>query len=158
MCNSTVYPFANWLLSSSTPPSSGLSHRPLDVCNVYNSRQVKLLVHEKEKLEYPEFEDVFRDDDEDDDENDDMDDGESGGDRLARMEARVAKRQAKRNWEQNKVKILFEYEQFSFTGLLRLMIRSYRGVKIEVRTETLKTGFFTKFGGCGWDNVNFEGD
>ena len=80
-------------------------------------------------MEYPEFEDVFRDDDEDDDENDVMDDGESGGDRLARMEARVAKRQARRNWEQNKVKILFEYEQFSFTGLLRLMIRSYRGGK-----------------------------
>jgi len=89
------------------------SHRPLDVCNVYNSRQVKLLVHEKEKIEYPEFEEVFRDEDEDED--DEAEDG-SGGDRLERMEARVAKRQAKRNWEQNKIKILFEYEQFSFTG------------------------------------------
>ena len=96
------------------------SHRPLDVCNVYNSRQVKLLVHEKEKLEYPEFEDVFRDDDDEDEDDDDMDD-ESGGDRLARMEARLAKRQAKRNWEQNKIKILFEYEQFSFTGTIGWM-------------------------------------
>ena len=80
---------------------------------MYNSRQVKLLVHEKEKLEYPEFEDVFRDEEEEEDEE--IDD-ESGGDRLERMEAKVAKRQAKRNWEQNKIKILFDYEQFSFTG------------------------------------------
>ena len=115
------------ILSLSSPPPLLLlpilsfSHRPLDVCNVYNSRQVKLLVHEKEKIEYPEFEEVFRDEDEDED--DEADDG-SGGDRLERMEARVAKRQAKRNWEQNKIKILFEYEQFSFTGLYTWFARN----------------------------------
>jgi len=86
------------------------SHRPLDVCNVYNSRQVKLLVHEKERLEYPEFEDLFRNEEEEEEEE------LEGADRLERMEARMAKKQARKTWEQNKIKILFEYEQFSFTG------------------------------------------
>lgn len=86
------------------------SHRPIDVCNIYNSRQVKLLFYEKEKLDYPEFEQVFRDED------DGSEDEETGGDRLERLEAKVAKKQANKIWQQNKVKILFEYEQFSFTG------------------------------------------
>ena len=39
------------------------SHRPVDVCNVYNQVQVKLLMKEDELEDLPEYTDVFRDED-----------------------------------------------------------------------------------------------
>ena len=40
------------------------SHRPVDINNVYNQVQVKLLMKETEFDNIPSFDDVFRDEDE----------------------------------------------------------------------------------------------
>ena len=45
-----------------------VSHRPVDVHNVYNQVQVKMLMKEDDCENIPAFDDVFRDDEEDDDE------------------------------------------------------------------------------------------
>ena len=39
------------------------SHRPVDIHNIYNQVQVKLLMKQDEFDDVPEFDDVFRDDD-----------------------------------------------------------------------------------------------
>ena len=61
--------------SSSSSSSSGLlmwnccrlsSHRPVDVHNVYNQVQVKMLMKEDDCDNIPAFEDVFRDDEDED--------------------------------------------------------------------------------------------
>lgn len=44
------------------------SHRPVDVHNIYNQVQVKLLMQEDEQENIPAFEDVFREDEEEEDE------------------------------------------------------------------------------------------
>ena len=41
-----------------------VSHRPVDVHNVYNQVQVKMLMKEDDCENIPTFEDVFRDEDE----------------------------------------------------------------------------------------------
>ena len=43
-----------------------VSHRPVDVHNVYNQVQVKMLMKEDDCENIPAFEDVFRDDDDED--------------------------------------------------------------------------------------------
>jgi len=43
-----------------------VSHRPVDVHNVYNQVQVKMLMKEGDCENIPTFEDVFRDDEDED--------------------------------------------------------------------------------------------
>jgi len=45
-----------------------VSHRPVDVHNVYNQIQVKMLMKEDDCENIPTFEDVFRDDEDEDEE------------------------------------------------------------------------------------------
>ncbi|KAH3883747.1 hypothetical protein DPMN_007714 [Dreissena polymorpha] len=92
------------------------SHRPVDVHNVYNAVQVKLLMKSTE-LSVPEYDDVFRDDD--DSENDsgnDSDTSESTKKRKRFDDAAIERRIERRKWEENRVKVLFDYMQFSTYG------------------------------------------
>ncbi|XP_055626266.1 cell division control protein 45 homolog [Toxorhynchites rutilus septentrionalis] len=98
------------------------SHRPYDVCNIYNEVQVRILGEPDNPEGIPKYETIFVDsEDEDDDEDEDVDssyeDNAAGTEKLDRVqciEQRLVKRRQRREWEQNSKKIMFEYTQFSY--------------------------------------------
>lgn len=91
------------------------SHRPIDVCNVYNDGQIRLLSKpEDEEEDLPEYDDIFRDDSDEEDLDDDLDD--DGEKRRRFDESTILKRRDRRIWEEKRAKLLFEYQQFSYTG------------------------------------------
>uniref|UniRef100_A0A671S8Y5 Cell division control protein 45 homolog n=1 Tax=Sinocyclocheilus anshuiensis TaxID=1608454 RepID=A0A671S8Y5_9TELE len=47
------------------------THRPVDVVNVYNDTQIKLLIKQDDDLGVPSYDDIFRDDEEDEEAGDD---------------------------------------------------------------------------------------
>uniref|UniRef100_A0A8C1DQH4 CDC45 cell division cycle 45 homolog (S. cerevisiae) n=2 Tax=Cyprinus carpio TaxID=7962 RepID=A0A8C1DQH4_CYPCA len=47
------------------------THRPVDVVNVYNDTQIKLLIKQDDDLGVPSYDDIFRDDEEDEEEGED---------------------------------------------------------------------------------------
>lgn len=113
------------------------SLRPLEVRNVYNGIQIKIICLQNElgieQKSVPEFEDIF---DEDEEEEKDEDDEESEDDDLAsdEDESRLAERvsqkksnkrrrfdpeylekmQKRRDWEAKRSKILFEYYKYTY--------------------------------------------
>lgn len=95
------------------------SHRPVDVHNVFNAVQVKLLMRSTE-LSVPEYDEVFRDDEEesDMDSGNDSDESETQSSRKRKRfdDAAIERRMEKRKWEENRNKVLFEYMQFSTYG------------------------------------------
>lgn len=93
------------------------SHRPFDVCNVYNNSQVNLLSSEEDGV--PDFDELFRDDDESEDEDaEEGSDGEENRQAKRRRlgEEAILKRRERRVWEENRNRIMFEYSQFSYYG------------------------------------------
>ncbi|XP_068956922.1 cell division control protein 45 homolog isoform X2 [Petaurus breviceps papuanus] len=54
------------------------THRPVNVVNVYNDTQIKLLIKQDDDLEVPAYDDIFRDEDEDED-GEEKSDSESEG-------------------------------------------------------------------------------
>nr|CAG4646363.1 EOG090X08GG [Macrothrix elegans] len=106
------------------------SHRPYDVCNIYNDGQVCLLGKSTEKEGIPAYEDIFGNDEDDEDDNgsgdDDVveseeeydDDGEVRESRSKRQKLdpaeMVLRRREKRLWQEKRKEILFNYMQFSF--------------------------------------------
>lgn len=90
------------------------SHRPIDVCNAYNDGQIRLIISQEEEEDIPEYSTVFRDEseeEEDEDENDDY------GNKKARFDEKsILKRRDRRVWEEQRAKVLFEYQQFSYIG------------------------------------------
>ncbi|XP_045592564.1 cell division control protein 45 homolog [Procambarus clarkii] len=86
------------------------NHRPLDICNIYNAEQIRILTKLGDE-EVPAFADVFREDESDDDESD-----EEGEKRGRFDEEALEKRRARRHWEQQRHKIIFDYTQFSYYG------------------------------------------
>lgn len=113
------------------------SHRPIDLCNIYSTEQVRLLGLPEEEALVPDFEDIFReevmlymflviqfgelcfqsDSEASNDEEEDEDDngGESRAAKRRRLgEEEIMKRREKRLWEENKNKLLFEYSQFTY--------------------------------------------
>ncbi|EFX82665.1 hypothetical protein DAPPUDRAFT_302385 [Daphnia pulex] len=105
------------------------SHRPYDVCNIYNDGQVCILGKVNEKEDIPTYEDIFgNDDDDDEDEGSNPSDGEANGDDDDEEEVReskskrqkldpaemVMRRREKRLWHEKRKEILFNYMQFSF--------------------------------------------
>eukprot|EP00094_Tigriopus_californicus_P000040 TCALIF_00040-PA protein Name:"Similar to CDC45 Cell division control protein 45 homolog (Homo sapiens)" AED:0.07 eAED:0.08 QI:0/0.16/0/0.85/1/1/7/0/2542 len=89
------------------------SHRPVDVTNVYNDGQIKLLMPQDPEEGIPSFEQVFRDEDEDEVEDNEEED-EFGEKRSRFDEAAILKRRDRRIWEERRAKILFDYQQFSY--------------------------------------------
>ncbi|XP_077571242.1 cell division control protein 45 homolog [Stigmatopora nigra] len=100
------------------------THRPVDVVNVYNDTQIKLLIKQDDDLAVPPYEDIFRDDEEEEEEegNDsgNESDSEPSGKRRrydpAEVERRIERQREKREWEARRREILFDYEQYEYHG------------------------------------------
>ncbi|KAL5017064.1 hypothetical protein ScPMuIL_006653 [Solemya velum] len=92
------------------------SHRPVDIHNVYNAVQVKLLMNQEDLDEVPEYDSLFRDDESDDDSGNDSDASEQSSKRRRFNEEALDRRREKRVWNENRNKILFSYTQFSSYG------------------------------------------
>ncbi|XP_040859450.1 cell division control protein 45 homolog [Ochotona curzoniae] len=105
------------------------SHRPINVINVYNDTQIKLLIKQDDDLEVPAYEEIFRDDEEDEEhsgeDSDDQGAEEPSGKRLRLEEEiieRTTKRRQRREWEARRRDILFDYEQYEYHGTSSAMV------------------------------------
>uniref|UniRef100_A0A8C2KX13 CDC45 cell division cycle 45 homolog (S. cerevisiae) n=1 Tax=Cyprinus carpio TaxID=7962 RepID=A0A8C2KX13_CYPCA len=95
------------------------THRPVDVVNVYNDTQIKLLIKQDDDLGVPSYDDIFRDDEEDEEEGDDSgneSDGsaEPSGKRRRydedALERRIERQRARREWEARRSAALVMFE------------------------------------------------
>ncbi|XP_030074448.1 cell division control protein 45 homolog isoform X1 [Microcaecilia unicolor] len=104
------------------------THRPIDVVNVYNDTQIKLLIKQDDDLEIPVYDDIFRDETEEneDDSGNESDGSEPLGKRRRfdedAMEKRIEKRRQRRDWETRRREILFDYEQYEYHGTSSAMV------------------------------------
>ncbi|XP_043823274.1 cell division control protein 45 homolog [Dromiciops gliroides] len=107
------------------------THRPVNVVNVYNDTQIKLLIKQDDDLEVPAYDDIFRDEDEDENEDEDEksggeDDGSEPSGKRSRFEEdvieRTMKRRQRREWEARRKEILFDYEQYEYHGTSSAMV------------------------------------
>ncbi|XP_004592127.2 cell division control protein 45 homolog [Ochotona princeps] len=104
------------------------SHRPINVINVYNDTQIKLLIKQDDDLEVPAYEEIFRDDDEDEEHSgEDSDEGaEEPSGKRSRLEEeiieRATKRRQRKEWEVRRRDILFDYEQYEYHGTSSAMV------------------------------------
>lgn len=101
------------------------THRPVDVVNVYNDTQIKLLIKQDDDLGVPSYDDIFRDEDEEDgdgaDSGNESEDGSEPSGKQRRydegaVERRIERQREKREWEARRREILFEYEQYEYHG------------------------------------------
>ncbi|CAL8345497.1 unnamed protein product [Lota lota] len=100
------------------------THRPVDVVNVYNDTQIKLLIKQDDDLGVPSYDDIFRDEDEEaggDDSGNESDGGSEPAGKRKRydegaVERRIERQRAKREWEAQRREILFDYEQYEYHG------------------------------------------
>ncbi|XP_077995544.1 cell division control protein 45 homolog [Glandiceps talaboti] len=100
------------------------SHRPIDLVNIYNETQVKLLMKQEDDFStIPEYDKIFRDDEseeEDEDSGNESDSSVPSGKRRRldedALERRMDRRRKRRLWEQERQDIIFGYEEFSFHG------------------------------------------
>uniref|UniRef100_A0A452ILH5 Uncharacterized protein n=1 Tax=Gopherus agassizii TaxID=38772 RepID=A0A452ILH5_9SAUR len=79
------------------------THRPINVVNVYNETQIKLLVKQDDDFEIPAYDDIFRDEEEDEDDSGNESDGSEPSGKRKRFEEdimeRTMKRRQRREWE-----------------------------------------------------------
>ncbi|XP_002736001.2 cell division control protein 45 homolog [Saccoglossus kowalevskii] len=100
------------------------SHRPIDLVNIYNETQIKLLMKKEDDFSnIPDYEKVFRDEESDDEDRDsgNESDGSAPSGKRRRLdedalEQQIEKRRKLRMWEEERQDILFRYEEFSFHG------------------------------------------
>ncbi|XP_038201602.1 cell division control protein 45 homolog isoform X1 [Arvicola amphibius] len=102
------------------------THRPVNVVNVYNDTQIKLLIKQEDDLEVPAYDDIFRDEAEDEDLSGSDSDGSEPSEKRTRLEeeilARTTKRRQRREWEARRRDILFDYEQYEYYGTSSAMV------------------------------------
>ncbi|XP_029777947.1 cell division control protein 45 homolog [Suricata suricatta] len=103
------------------------THRPVNVVNVYNDTQIKLLIKLDDDLEVPAYDDIFRDEEEDDEHSgDESDNGSEPSAKRTRLEeeivAQTMKRRKRREWESRRRDILFDYEQYEYHGTSSAMV------------------------------------
>ncbi|XP_062398845.1 cell division control protein 45 homolog [Sardina pilchardus] len=102
------------------------THRPVDVVNVYNDTQIKLLIKQDDDLGIPTYDDIFRDDEDEDDSGNESDGSEPSGKRRrfdeGTVERRIERQRAKREWEARRREILFDYEQYEYHGTSAAMV------------------------------------
>ncbi|XP_035232048.1 cell division control protein 45 homolog [Stegodyphus dumicola] len=82
------------------------SHRPVNIYNIYSESQIRLLMKSSDCEGVPQYDDVFKDSDSEDEDDD-------GG---RPSEASILKRRERRLWEENRDKIMFDYNQISYFG------------------------------------------
>lgn len=100
------------------------THRPVDVVNVYNDSQVKLLIKQDDDLGVPSYDDIFRDDEEEEEGEDSGNESEDGSEPSGKrrrfdegaVERRIERQRARREWEARRREILFDYEQYEYHG------------------------------------------
>ena len=96
------------------------SHRPINVVNVYNETQVKLLVKQDDDLDVPAYDDIFRDEEDEEEDSENESDGSEPSDKRRRFEEevieRTMRRRQRREWEARRREILFDYEQYEYHG------------------------------------------
>ncbi|XP_061025417.1 cell division control protein 45 homolog [Eubalaena glacialis] len=103
------------------------SHRPVNVVNVYNDAQIKLLIKQDDDLEVPAYDDIFRDEEEDKEySGNESDEGSEPSEKRTRLEEEIAertlKRRKRREWEARRRDILFDYEQYEYHGTSSAMV------------------------------------
>ncbi|XP_012632052.1 cell division control protein 45 homolog isoform X2 [Microcebus murinus] len=107
------------------------THRPVNVVNVYNDTQIKLLIKQDDDLEVPAYDDIFRDDEEDEEHlGNDSDGSEPSGsepsEKRTRLEEEIVeqtrRRRQRREWEARRRDILFDYEQYEYHGTSSAMV------------------------------------
>ncbi|XP_064620177.1 cell division control protein 45 homolog [Lineus longissimus] len=92
------------------------SHRPIDVHNIYNVKQVQLIL--KEELEdVPDFNEIFREENSDDDSGNESDSSERANKRRRFDEESLNRKREKREWWNNRERTLFEYYEFNSHGM-----------------------------------------
>ncbi|KAM7452073.1 DNA replication initiation factorcdc45 [Porites harrisoni] len=93
------------------------SHRPLDLDNIYNQDQVKLLMKEGEHLTIPDFDDIYVDsEDEFEDSDGEGSEPSSKRRRTTDEDSPLSKRKSKRQWHQDRQEILYQYYAYAFHG------------------------------------------
>uniref|UniRef100_A0A803Y1J9 Cell division cycle 45 n=1 Tax=Meleagris gallopavo TaxID=9103 RepID=A0A803Y1J9_MELGA len=79
------------------------SHRPINIVNVYNETQIKLLVKQDDDLDVPAYDDIFRDEEDEEEDSENESDGSEPSDKRRRFEEevieRTMKRRQRREWE-----------------------------------------------------------
>uniref|UniRef100_A0A8C4NZT1 Cell division cycle 45 n=1 Tax=Dicentrarchus labrax TaxID=13489 RepID=A0A8C4NZT1_DICLA len=112
------------------------THRPVDVVNVYNDTQIKLLIKQDDDLGVPTYDDIFRDEDDEEggDSGNESDEGSEPSGKRRRFdevtgltlmivfERRIERQRAKREWEARRREILFDYEQYEYHGTSAAMM------------------------------------
>ncbi|XP_016022396.2 cell division control protein 45 homolog [Rousettus aegyptiacus] len=102
------------------------THRPVNVVNVYNDTQIKLLIKQDDDLEVPAYDDIFRDEEEDEEHSGNTGDGSEPSEKRTRLEeeivAQTMKRRERREWEARRRDILFDYEQYEYHGTSSAMV------------------------------------
>ncbi|KAK6190381.1 hypothetical protein SNE40_002263 [Patella caerulea] len=113
------------------------SHRPVDIHNVYNAVQVKLLMKQEELTDVPEYDIVFRDEDSDDDSGNESDTSERSGKRRRFDDEALERRREKRLWLENRNKVLFDYDKFTSFGTSSSLIMFELAWKMSKDTNDL---------------------
>ncbi|XP_068418707.1 cell division control protein 45 homolog [Eschrichtius robustus] len=103
------------------------THRPVNVVNVYNDAQIKLLIKQDDDLEVPAYDDIFRDEEKDKEHSgNESDEGSEPSEKRTRLEEeieeRTLKRRKRREWEARRRDILFDYEQYEYHGTSSAMV------------------------------------
>ncbi|XP_038133157.1 cell division control protein 45 homolog [Cyprinodon tularosa] len=103
------------------------THRPVDVINVYNDTQIKLLIKEDDDLGVPAYDDIFQDEENEEDSGNESDEGSEPSGKRRRfdegaVERRIERQRAKREWEARRREILFDYEQYEYHGTSAAMM------------------------------------
>ncbi|XP_018529409.1 cell division control protein 45 homolog [Lates calcarifer] len=104
------------------------THRPVDVVNVYNDTQIKLLIKQDDDLGVPSYDDIFRDEeDEGHDSGNESDGGSEPSGKRRRfdegaVERRIERQRERREWEARRREILFDYEQYEYHGTSAAMM------------------------------------
>ncbi|XP_029424126.1 cell division control protein 45 homolog isoform X3 [Nannospalax galili] len=103
-----------------------IKNRPVNVVNVYNDNQIKLLIKQDDDLEVPAYDDIFRDEAEDEDLSGSDNDGSEPSEKRTRLEEEIVeqtmKRRQRREWEARRRDILFDYEQYEYYGTSSAMV------------------------------------
>lgn len=88
-------------------------HRPIEVTNLYNDGQIRLLHPPGDDEQMPEYPEIFRDSDsEEESESED----EYGEKKRRFDESALLKKRERREWEEKRQRILFTYTQYTFYG------------------------------------------
>uniref|UniRef100_A0A452TMU5 Cell division cycle 45 n=1 Tax=Ursus maritimus TaxID=29073 RepID=A0A452TMU5_URSMA len=105
------------------------SHRPVNVVNVYNDAQIKLLIKQDDDLEVPAYDDIFRDEEEDEEHSgSESDNGSEPSEKRTRLEeVGLGLPSVLRDlWTcvlcRYRRDILFDYEQYEYHGTSSAMV------------------------------------